>query len=233
MTLNEGIEKLKSLIANFNAEKPVDEVPATPENVSENFKDVKLVDGVTIVSYDGDMPMQGMPLFTVTSEGRLPAADGEYELEDGSSIVVVGGLIAEVKTVDAPVEPADAAAPADAPAAPVSNAPAANGEVKPKRVIKSQVEEHVFNAFKEEVEAKFKALEEKFAAEKKELEDKNTKLQGKLNTAMEFNSELTELVKKIADAPSSEPTEKIAKPFDVKAARMAFKEDLNKLQNQK
>lgn len=231
MDLKEGIKKLGELIAKFNSQEAAPEVPATEENVKETFTDVKTTDGM-IISYDGDMPAQGMPLFIMTEQGRLPAPDGEYELEDGSSIVSVGGLIAEVKPTEAeaPVAPDATATPdANAPVPPAQ--PQANGsmDTKPKRVIKSQVEEHVFNAFKDEVAAKFAELTEKFSKESEELKAENKGLSEKLALSMEFNAKLSDVLKEISDAPSTTPTEKISKPFDMSAQRKAFKEDLKAL----
>ena len=53
MNINEALDKLKGIVEKFSG-------------TEQKFKDVKLNDGTTIVSYDGDMPAQGMPLFVPT-----------------------------------------------------------------------------------------------------------------------------------------------------------------------
>jgi hypothetical protein len=72
MNINEALDKLKGIVEKFSG-------------TEQKFKDVKLNDGTTIVSYDGDTPAQGMPLFVVTPEGRIPAPDGEHVTEDGTT----------------------------------------------------------------------------------------------------------------------------------------------------
>jgi hypothetical protein len=89
-----GVEKLKALFAKFNEE------PA-------KFSELTLKDG-TKVMIDTDAPAVGSKVDVVTDAGNVPAPDGEYDLEDGSKIVVVGGIITEVKPTE--VEPIEAAA---------------------------------------------------------------------------------------------------------------------------
>ena len=68
MDLKEGIEKLKGLIEKFSSEKPA-------EPVEVKFKDMKLQDGTTIISIDGEELAIGVPVYVMTPEGRLPAPD--------------------------------------------------------------------------------------------------------------------------------------------------------------
>ena len=211
MNINEALDKLKGIVEKFSG-------------TEQKFKDVKLNDGTTIVSYDGDMPAQGMPLFVVTPEGRIPAPDGEHVTEDGTTIVVIGGLIAEVK--EAEVETEEGAAPV-APAAVEQSAAA------PKRVIKSQVEEHVFSLEIEGVEPisvdfsfMFTAFNEKFAA----LEKENTELKAEFAKAAEFKTEVIKLVSEIGDQPAAEATEKevnkFKKKMSLKDAQLQFRNAL-------
>jgi len=211
MNINEALDKLKGIVEKFSG-------------TEQKFKDVKLNDGTTIVSYDGDMPAQGMPLFVVTPEGRIPAPDGEHVTEDGTTLVVIGGLIAEVK--EAEVETEEGAAPVETPAAaPVESAAA------PKRVIKSQVEEHVFSLEIEGVEpisvdfsSMFTAFNEKFAA----LEKENTELKAEFAKAAEFKTEVIKLVSEIGDQPAAEATEKEVNKFKKK---MSLKEAQEQFKN--
>ena len=210
MDLKEGIEKLKGLIEKFSAEKPA-------EQVEVKFKDMKLQDGTTIISIDGEELAIGVPVYVMTPEGRLPAPDGELVLEDGTQLTVKDGLVAEVATPEAEVPEGEVAAePATVPPAPEEMG------TKPKRVIKSQVEEHVFNAFKEEAETKANELKAELEAIKTEFEA----LKEKFNKSLEFNKEVFSVVEKISEQPSAQATEAKPKPFSVKEAKMAFKEDL-------
>lgn len=210
MDLKEGIEKLKGLIEKFSAEKPA-------ETVEVKFKDMKLQDGTTIISIDGEELAIGVPVYVMTPEGRLPAPDGELVLEDGTMLTVKDGLVAEVGTPEAEVPEGEVAAePATVPPA------AEDMSTKPKRVIKSQVEEHVFNAFKEESETKANELKAELEAIKADFEA----LKEKFNKSLEFNKEVFSVVEKMSEQPSAQATEAKPKPFSVKDAKMAFKEDL-------
>lgn len=210
MDLKEGIEKLKGLIEKFSAEKPA-------EQVEVKFKDMKLQDGTTIISIDGEELAIGVPVYVMTPEGRLPAPDGELVLEDGTMLTVKDGLVAEVGTPEAEVPEGEVAAePATVPPA------AEDMSTKPKRVIKSQVEEHVFNAFKEESETKANELKAELEAIKADFEA----LKEKFNKSLEFNKEVFSVVEKMSEQPSAQATEAKPKPFSVKDAKMAFKEDL-------
>ncbi len=212
MNINEALDKLKGIVEKFSG-------------TEQKFKDVKLNDGTTIVSYDGDMPAQGMPLFVVTPEGRIPAPDGEHVTEDGTTLVVIGGLIAEVKEAEVE-EPAAEGTPTETPAsAPVESAAA------PKRVIKSQVEEHVFSLEIEGVEpisvdfsSMFTAFNEKFAA----LEKENTELKAEFAKAAEFKTEVIKLVSEIGDQPAAEATDKEVNKFKKK---MSLKEAQEQFKN--
>lgn len=210
MDLKEGIEKLKGLIEKFSAEKPA-------EQVEVKFKDMKLQDGTTIISIDGEELAIGVPVYVMTPEGRLPAPDGELVLEDGTMLTVKDGLVAEVGTPEAEVPEGEVAAePATVPPA------AEDMSTKPKRVIKSQVEEHVFNAFKEESEANVLKLKAELAELKAAFEAQTEKF----NKSLEFNKEVFSVVEKMSEQPSAQATEAKPKPFSVKDAKMAFKEDL-------
>ena len=107
MTPKEAVEKIRTMIFG-------DMVPAEPvlppsgvvapkvapvSGVESKFEDYKLKSGA-VVSID-KLDVGG----SVTLNGE-PAPDGEHELEDGTKIVVAGGLITEVKKAEvvAPVE---------------------------------------------------------------------------------------------------------------------------------
>jgi len=211
MNLKEGIEKLKGLIEKFNVE---------PIATEQSFTEAKLMDGVTIVQYDAEELAQGMPVNVVTPEGILPMPDGEYVMEDGSKLVVMGGLVAEYEKAEelpegetiTPVAVAEATTPATG-----------EMEVKtaPKRVIKSQVEEHIFSL---ELEG-FEPIKVDFSSMFKALVDENKALK-------DINKEMFGIVKAISNEPSVAPTEKVNKPFSVKDQRASFKADILRIEKE-
>ena len=212
MNLKEGIEKLKGLIEKFNVEPIV--------TTEQSFTEAKLIDGVTIVQYDAEELAQGMPVNVVTPEGILPMPDGEYYLEDGSKLVVMGGLVAEYEKAEAMPE-----GETNAPAAVAEPTTPATGEMEvktaPKRVIKSQVEEHIFSL---ELEG-FEPIKVDFSSMFKALVDENKALK-------DINKEMFGIVKAISNEPSVAPTEKVNKPFSVKDQRASFKADILRIEKE-
>lgn len=212
MNLKEGIEKLKGLIEKFN-----DEPIVTTE---QSFTEAKLMDGVTIIQYDAEELAQGIPVNVVTPEGILPMPDGEYYLEDGSKLVVMGGLVAEYEKAEAMPE-----GETNAPAAVAEPTTPATGEMEvktaPKRVIKSQVEEHIFSL---ELEG-FEPIKVDFSSMFKALVDENKALK-------DINKEMFGIVKAISNEPSVAPTEKVNKPFSVKEQRSSFKADILRIEKE-
>ena len=212
MNLKEGIEKLKGLIEKFNVEPIV--------TTEQSFTEAKLMDGVTIVQYDAEELAQGMPVNVVTPEGILPMPDGEYYLEDGSMLVVMGGLVAEYEKAEAMPE-----GETNAPAAVAEPTTPATGEMEvktaPKRVIKSQVEEHIFSL---ELEG-FEPIKVDFSSMFKALVDENKALK-------DINKEMFGIVKAISNEPSVAPTEKVNKPFSVKDQRASFKADILRIEKE-
>lgn len=224
LTLQEGIEKLKVLLS--KAEPKADEIVTT----EQKFTDAKLQDGTTIIRYDGEYIEQGMQVFLVDPTGVLPLPKGDYVLENGTTFSIVDDNGTADNVVEAPettaTEPAEDANP-EAAMPPAAPAPVKQGTDKaPKRVIKSQVEEHVFNAFKEETEKTLAALNEKFEA----LEKENKELTEKFSKATELNKELFSVVKQISDEPATAPTEKVSEKFSVSDYKKSYKEDLAKLE---
>ena len=212
MNLKEGIEKLKGLIEKFNVEPIV--------TTEQSFTEAKLMDGVTIVQYDAPELAQGVPVNVVTPDGILPMPDGEYVMEDGSKLVVMGGLVAEYeKAEEVPVGETNAPVAVAEPTTPATGAM----EVKtaPKRVIKSQVEEHIFSL---ELEG-FEPIKVDFSSMFKSLVDENKALK-------DINKEMFGIVKAISNEPSVAPTEKVNKPFSVKEQRSSFKADILRIEKE-
>lgn len=103
-TVTEKLEAIKKLL--FNAEQaPAATVVAAP--AAFELKDQMLQDG-TVIQVD-NLAVGGQVVIA-----GVPAPDGEYSLQDGSAITVIGGLITEVEAV----EPVDGTGAAAAPAGP-------------------------------------------------------------------------------------------------------------------
>jgi hypothetical protein len=92
---NKAIAEIKNLMVQFGFMK-ADEAAL----VEENFLEAKLKDG-TIVKVEGDSLAEGAKVVVVTEEGEIPAPNGVHELEDGSKVETVDGV---VKSIQATVE---------------------------------------------------------------------------------------------------------------------------------
>lgn len=90
MGMSEIIQKMKIFLQN--------EIP-----VEVQMTDVKTKDGI-ILSFEGEELVSGIEIFIVDETGKNPASDGEYILEDGQTIIVAEGKVAEVKMPEDPIE---------------------------------------------------------------------------------------------------------------------------------
>jgi preprotein translocase subunit YajC len=72
----------------------------------EKFNEAKLADG-TVVMWDGDLS-EGTAIMVVAEDGnQMPAPDAAHELEDGTIVTTVGGLVTSIepkKEVEVEVE---------------------------------------------------------------------------------------------------------------------------------
>ena len=123
-----------------------------------------LADGITVVEAEEFEPEYSVGI--VTPDGIVPMPVGEYELQDGSMVVVeVEGIIASVgpKAEEAPeVE----AAPEEVVEPEMEAAPSASATPQPKRIVESVSKESFFEAQVAELKAEIEAL--KLAAQDKE-----------------------------------------------------------------
>jgi len=75
----------------------------------EKFNEAKLADG-TVVMWDGEIG-EGTAIMVVSEDGnQMPAPDAVHELEDGTLVTTVGGLVTAIeakKEVEAKVEMAE------------------------------------------------------------------------------------------------------------------------------
>ena len=166
------------------------------------FKDVKLADG-TIIRYDGDTPQVGAPVKVIATDGTMAdVPDGEYPIDELSSILVVaGGLITEVKPMEAKAEGEGAAVQEQS-----SNDAAVKTLIE--SIIKEShfVNEESFNKVTESV----KTLTETFESVTKELKDSLVKEQ-------EFKKEMFSIIEKMANSASviTPVKKKEVKPTDL------------------
>lgn len=229
MNLSEAVEKLKVLLG-----KEPDEPIVTTE---QKFTDQVLNDGVTTISYDAEELAVGVVVSIVDSQRqKQPLPVGDYVTEAGDTFSVVDdmGTIDNVVVAPEPIEPVE---PTDAPVTPVAQATqvypdkAGNGAnvvtTSPKRVIKSQVEEHVFNAFKDEVTATIGNL----TADLTKLETENAELKSQLEKGTEVSKQIFSIVSQIADEPSKQPTESKQK-FSATSAIREYKQSIKDLEKE-
>jgi len=126
-----------------------------------------LADGITIVEAEEFEPEYSVGI--VTPDGIVPMPVGEYELQDGSMVVVeVEGIIASIgpKAEEEVAPEAEAApAPEEVVAPEMEASPSAP---QPKRIVESVSKESFFEAQVAELKAEIEAL--KLAAQQKEEE---------------------------------------------------------------
>jgi len=199
-------DKLRGLLDKYDAKFGSQEM---------KFMDAKLIDGVTVVRFPSEELKKGDVVTVITEQGELPLPDSEvdmpYVLENGTTFSVVNGLI-DVVVVPEEVAPAvEEVMPTTEEVEPIVED---MGKMdKPKRVIKSQVEEHIFSLEIEGVEtitidfsSMFKASNDKI----EKLENENKSLVEKFNSQNEVNKELATTIELIADEPSKKSQESIA-----------------------
>lgn len=203
----------KSLKENFGKDDP-----GKPD--FQKFMNAVLKDG-TKIYYDGEMPMEGMPLWVIPSDGGdpIPAPDAIHTLEDGSQIQTEKGVIVAVKPAGAPAAAADPNATVTPPAADMTGVPAT--EAVAKRVIESHIKEHVYT--KQEADAlvadAVKKAKEEQANEIATLRSANETLTqefAKLKTAFAsheaFASDMKKAIAELGEQPQVTP-EKDKKEF--------------------
>lgn len=170
LTRKEAFEKIKSLL-NFEAKV--------------KMENAKLADG-TIIQWDGELS-EGVALSIVDESGNVtPAPDATHELEDGTKITTVSGMITAIE------------------------GPSVEKEVEPKEEMASEFAAEfanhleAFNALVERlnsVETKLAEYESKFSAINETV--KNTEA-----TTSDKFAKVLELVEKISEepaAPSAKP----------------------------
>lgn len=170
MTRKEAFEKIQKLL--FGEQK---------------MAEAKLADG-TIVQWEGEL-VEGVAINVIAEDGNTtPAPDGTHELEDGTKVTTVGGLVTSIEKpemeTEVEVEDKKEKMASEFEAAFANHVEAFAGIVSRVEALENAVKsyEEKFSAINTEIEGKDKSINEKFAA-------------------------ITEIVKEIAETPA-EPSEK-------------------------
>lgn len=154
-----------------------------------NFIDVKLKDG-TMITYDGDMPMVGIAVFVLPSDGtdKIAPADGVLEFEDGTKIEVKDGVIIAVMPMeDAVVEEVVEVGMHPKKDEMQNKIPAT--EQSARRLIESNIKETIFT--KDEVLAMFSSYKSKITKDINAITESNTAL-------LSANESLTNEIAKVS-----------------------------------
>jgi hypothetical protein len=123
---------------------------------------VNTADGSIKINFEGDTVMANLPVTMTAPDGtELPVPDGEYELEGGMKISVLGGVVAEVSTAQEEAKDEEEEMPMNDQANLATEAP----QVKSERVTQEvfyQLSKDEFNAmiveFGKQVDEKVNAL---------------------------------------------------------------------------
>ena len=158
-------------------------------NDKVNFIDVKLKDG-TMITYDGDMPIVGIPVFVLPSDGtdKIAPADGVLEFEDGTKIEVKEGIIIAVMPMEEEVVEEVVEVGMHPKKDEMENKIPAT-EQSARRLIESNIKETIFT--KDEVLAMFSSYKSKITKDINAITESNTAL-------LSANESLTNEIAKVS-----------------------------------
>lgn len=190
MEANEAIKKIKIALG---IEKP--------EDMPQEFKEAKLADGVTIVTWEGEL--LGSSLMVISEEGKVPAPDGQHTLESGEIVTVSDGVVTNVE-------------------------PAKEFEKEVEIEMEKEGEQYDLKAVHDMVKecmSKIEALENKIAEGK--VEEKVEEAMSAINTQKEAFTQLLDVVDRLSKMPSDEPAERP----DLFSSMKVNQEDVNEKAN--
>jgi S-adenosylmethionine:tRNA-ribosyltransferase-isomerase (queuine synthetase) len=154
------------------------------EKPEQEFKEAKLADGVTIVTWEGEL--EGAELMIVSEEGKIPAPDGDHTLESGEIVTVADGKVIAITAKEEEEEEE------------------AEVEIELKEE-KKEYDMEAINTMLKECMAKIEVLEKKMGEVK--LEEKIEEAMSAISAQKEAFTSLVEVVDKIAKSPSDEPVD--------------------------
>jgi len=141
-----------------------------------------LVDG-TIVSWEGELAV-GTALFVQTGEDLIAAPDATHQLDGGSLVTTEGGVVTEIVEVETEVAPEEAV-------------------VEEEMAKEEFATLEAFNSFV----SRFEEAVERLAI----IEEKMNHNEAAFTSMKEAFGKTVDLVEKVADLPSEEPTKAPAK----------------------
>jgi hypothetical protein len=154
------------------------------EEKSVEMATATLVDG-TIIEWEGELAV-GTAVFVQTGEGLIPAPDATHEVEGGMLVTTEGGVVTEIVEVESEV---------------------VEEEAKEEEMAEEVKEEfatlEAFNSFV----SRFEEAVERLAV----IEEKMNHNEASFNSMKEAFGKTVDLVEKVADLPSEEPTKAPAK----------------------
>jgi hypothetical protein len=179
------------------------------EKPEQEFKEAKLADGVTIVTWDGEL--LGADLMVISEEGKIPAPDGDHTLESGEIVTVADGKVINIEPAKEEEEEIEIELAED---------PEVEAEIESEDYdMKSVV------SMLKECMTKIEMLEKKMGETK--MEEKVEEAMSAINNHKEAFVQLVDLVDKIAKSPSEEPAEKSGLFSSMKVSKEQQDEKLN------
>jgi hypothetical protein len=179
------------------------------EKPEQEFKEAKLADGVTIVTWDGEL--LGADLMVVSEEGKIPAPDGDHTLESGEIVTVADGKVINITPAKEEEEEIEIELAEDA-------------EVEAEIESEDYDMKSVVSMLKECM-TKIEMLEKKMGETK--MEEKVEEAMSAINNHKDAFVQLVNLVDKIAKLPSEEPAEKSGLFSSMKVSKEQQDEKLN------
>jgi hypothetical protein len=180
------------------------------EKPEQEFKEAKLADGVTIVTWDGEL--LGADLMVISEEGKIPAPDGDHTLESGEIVTVTDGKVINIEPAKEEEEEVEIELAAE------------EAEVEAEVESEDYDMKSVVSMLKECM-TKIEMLEKKMGETK--MEEKVEEAMSAINNHKDAFVQLVDLVDKIAKLPSEEPAEKSGLFSSMKVSKEQQDEKLN------
>jgi hypothetical protein len=180
------------------------------EKPEQEFKEAKLADGVTIVTWDGEL--LGADLMVISEEGKIPAPDGDHTLESGEIVTVADGKVINITPAKEEEEEIEIELAAE------------DAEVEAEIESEDYDMKSVVSMLKECM-TKIEMLEKKMGETK--MEEKVEEAMSAINNHKDAFVQLVDLVDKIAKSPSEEPAEKNGLFSSMKVSKEQQDEKLN------
>jgi hypothetical protein len=180
------------------------------EKPEQEFKEAKLADGVTIVTWDGEL--LGADLMVISEEGKIPAPDGDHTLESGEIVTVADGKVINIEPAKEEESEIEIELAAEDP------------EVEAEIESEDYDMNSVVSMLKDCM-TKIEMLEKKMGETK--MEEKVEEAMSAINNHKDAFVQLVNLVDKIAKLPSEEPAEKSGLFSSMKVSKEQQDEKLN------